>query len=164
MLTKTLALEADTFHNPRQDGGSSSGSSSSRSGPYIRAISYAPGALDTDMQAESREGLPQIPLKAAFTNNAQQGRLVEPRDSARCVKLSNHVMLCGHACPACIHDDMSVCRSCQAVDAAFLLRFTCRHLFRYQPCAQPSSPVHMCGRKASTMPSPHTTSSFPVRA
>lgn len=35
------------------------------------------------LQAESRESLPAIPLKTAFTANMQQGKLVDPKDSAR---------------------------------------------------------------------------------
>jgi hypothetical protein len=62
----------------RHDGG---GGAQQR-GPRVRTLSYAPGAIDTEMQAAAREALPPIPLKAAFEANAAAGRLVKPADSA----------------------------------------------------------------------------------
>lgn len=104
LLVATPALEADMFHPPnagpadtdqgvqggdghgnghKGDGGSArSNGGSAAKGPKVRALSYAPGAIDTDMQAAARESLPRIPLKAAFEGNKAAGRLVDPRDSA----------------------------------------------------------------------------------
>ncbi|KXZ46992.1 hypothetical protein GPECTOR_39g486 [Gonium pectorale] len=48
----------------------------------VRALSYAPGAIDTEMQASAREALPAGRLKAKFEENAREGRLVDPRASA----------------------------------------------------------------------------------
>ncbi|KAI8474539.1 MAG: hypothetical protein J3K34DRAFT_492790 [Monoraphidium minutum] len=90
LLVATPALEADLMHRPNQqqdahDSSSSSGGGGDACGgvgPRLRALSYAPGPIDTDMQAAAREALPPIPLKAAFEANHVAGRLVDPRDSA----------------------------------------------------------------------------------
>lgn len=93
LLVATPALEADMFHPPNRrapnggipgdDNGGGGGGSRSDGGPRLRALSYAPGAIDTEMQAAAREALPRIPLKDAFESNAASGRLVDPADSAR---------------------------------------------------------------------------------
>ncbi|EFJ43277.1 hypothetical protein VOLCADRAFT_96616 [Volvox carteri f. nagariensis] len=49
----------------------------------VRALSYAPGAIDTEMQAAAREALPAGSLKSRFEDNARNGRLVDPRVSAQ---------------------------------------------------------------------------------
>ncbi|KAG2449631.1 hypothetical protein HYH02_005164 [Chlamydomonas schloesseri] len=49
----------------------------------LRALSYAPGAIDTEMQAAAREALPAGRLKAAFEDNRRAGRLVDPVATSR---------------------------------------------------------------------------------
>eukprot|EP00735_Rhodelphis_limneticus_P005035 TRINITY_DN1672_c0_g1::TRINITY_DN1672_c0_g1_i1::g.17795::m.17795 TRINITY_DN1672_c0_g1::TRINITY_DN1672_c0_g1_i1::g.17795 ORF type:complete len:263 (+),score=57.07,sp/Q17QK8/SPRE_BOVIN/37.12/8e-43,adh_short/PF00106.20/1.5e-15,Nop/PF01798.13/0.16 TRINITY_DN1672_c0_g1_i1:43-831(+) len=48
----------------------------------VKTVNYAPGPLDTDMQKEIREAMPDVPLKDAFVNMHRDGSLVPPRKSA----------------------------------------------------------------------------------
>ncbi|GLI62512.1 hypothetical protein VaNZ11_005168, partial [Volvox africanus] len=65
------SLGSDTRHNP------------AAKVARVRALSYAPGPIDTEMQAAAREALPPGPLKARFEDNARCGRLVDPWASAQ---------------------------------------------------------------------------------
>lgn len=52
--------------------------------PQVRALNYAPGPLDTDMQRQIREEMPDdSELKQQFRNLFQNDQLVKPLDSAR---------------------------------------------------------------------------------
>lgn len=59
MLVRTLAHEAELCSTD-----------SSSKGPLVRALSYAPGAMDTEMQAAAREALPDVPLKVRGWDHA----------------------------------------------------------------------------------------------
>jgi sepiapterin reductase len=48
-----------------------------------RVLNYAPGPLDTDMQAVIRNDMPDGTLKTAFKNMKQEGTLVDPNESAK---------------------------------------------------------------------------------
>ncbi|KAJ3330922.1 hypothetical protein HDU76_004508 [Blyttiomyces sp. JEL0837] len=48
----------------------------------VAVLNYAPGPLDTEMQREIRQEMPDVPLKKAFTDMFEQGKLVDPNDSA----------------------------------------------------------------------------------
>ncbi|GIL62972.1 hypothetical protein Vafri_17149 [Volvox africanus] len=65
------SLKSATIHNP------------ATKTARVRTLSYAPGAIDTEMQAAAREALPPGPLKARFEDNARCGRLVDPWTSAQ---------------------------------------------------------------------------------
>ena len=49
----------------------------------VRALSYAPGPLDTEMQVECREKVADPVVRASFFDLLQSGRVVRPEDSAR---------------------------------------------------------------------------------
>lgn len=51
--------------------------------PVIRALSYAPGPLDTDMQEQIRNDMPPGEIRNAFTEMHRDGKLIDPADSAR---------------------------------------------------------------------------------
>jgi sepiapterin reductase len=50
---------------------------------FIRVLNYAPGPLDTDMQGEIRDKMPNVDLKKQFETMHSKKQLVEPVDSAR---------------------------------------------------------------------------------
>ncbi|KAG2492100.1 hypothetical protein HYH03_009592 [Edaphochlamys debaryana] len=103
MIVRSIAHEADL--RERGDGaaaaaaGNGSGAEAAESykaaaeeeeeeedaGPWarVRALSYAPGAIDTEMQASAREALPPGRLKSAFEANQRAGRLVDPTATSR---------------------------------------------------------------------------------
>jgi sepiapterin reductase len=49
----------------------------------VRVLNYAPGPLDTDMQKEIRDNMPNVPLKAVYTQMHQDKKLVSPHESAQ---------------------------------------------------------------------------------
>eukprot|EP00002_Diphylleia_rotans_P001123 TRINITY_DN10625_c0_g1_i1.p1 TRINITY_DN10625_c0_g1~~TRINITY_DN10625_c0_g1_i1.p1 ORF type:complete len:261 (+),score=64.12 TRINITY_DN10625_c0_g1_i1:52-834(+) len=49
----------------------------------LKTLSYAPGPLDTDMQAEIRESCGDEETRSFFVSMKQEGKLVQPIDSAR---------------------------------------------------------------------------------
>jgi sepiapterin reductase len=49
----------------------------------IRVLNYAPGPLDTDMQKEIRETMPNVPLKALYTQMHREQKLISPLVSAQ---------------------------------------------------------------------------------
>merc|ERR1712166_191902 len=49
----------------------------------VRVLNYAPGPLDTQMQAQVRTDMPPVPLKAGFSDMHSKGLLVDPRESAK---------------------------------------------------------------------------------
>jgi sepiapterin reductase len=51
--------------------------------PKIRVLNYAPGPMDTDMQAQIRKEMPQVELKEAFVSMHNEGKLVDPAASAK---------------------------------------------------------------------------------
>ena len=69
-------------------GGEASSSSPSRApcaasgGWCVRALSYAPGPLDTEMIRECREAADPV-VRAGFVDLLQSGRVLRPEDSAR---------------------------------------------------------------------------------
>eukprot|EP00658_Telonema_sp_P-2_P066826 TRINITY_DN55790_c0_g1_i2.p1 TRINITY_DN55790_c0_g1~~TRINITY_DN55790_c0_g1_i2.p1 ORF type:complete len:262 (+),score=52.68 TRINITY_DN55790_c0_g1_i2:232-1017(+) len=48
----------------------------------VRVLNYAPGPLDTDMQAEIREAMPDVPLRDTFSEMHRDGKLVASEQSA----------------------------------------------------------------------------------
>ncbi|KAJ3109049.1 hypothetical protein HDU97_009167 [Phlyctochytrium planicorne] len=51
--------------------------------PRVRILNYAPGPLDTDMQKVIRDEMPEVPLRSIYVQMHQEGKLVDPNDSAR---------------------------------------------------------------------------------
>ncbi|KAI8930137.1 hypothetical protein BC831DRAFT_440445 [Entophlyctis helioformis] len=49
----------------------------------VRVLNYAPGPMDTDMQARIRSEMPDIPLRQVYVSMHREGRLVDPNDSAK---------------------------------------------------------------------------------
>ncbi|KAJ1551196.1 hypothetical protein HK405_014976 [Cladochytrium tenue] len=82
---KTLAVEENPAHagppatNTRED---RPGAAPGSPRPPVAVINYAPGPLDTDMQRQIREEMPDVPLRAAFADMKEKNQLVDPRDSA----------------------------------------------------------------------------------
>ncbi|KAJ3105784.1 hypothetical protein HDU96_008441 [Phlyctochytrium bullatum] len=48
----------------------------------VRVLNYAPGPLDTEMQKEIRESMPDVPLRKIYEEMYAQGKLVSPDASA----------------------------------------------------------------------------------
>ena len=68
MLHRSIALESETREG----------------GILVRTLNYAPGALDTDMQAEIRGRMPSSsPLAEVFTEMHATGKLLAPSTSAQ---------------------------------------------------------------------------------
>ncbi|GMH93129.1 hypothetical protein TrVE_jg8485 [Triparma verrucosa] len=60
----------------------------SLSHPTLKTLSYAPGAMDTDMQSHIRLNESDVEMKEAFVKMKEEGKLVDPDVSARkCVEL-----------------------------------------------------------------------------
>ena len=60
----------------------------SLSHPTLKTLSYAPGAMDTDMQSHIRLNESDVEMKDAFVKMKEEGNLVDPDVSARkCVEL-----------------------------------------------------------------------------
>ncbi|KAJ3417279.1 hypothetical protein HDV05_005735 [Chytridiales sp. JEL 0842] len=49
----------------------------------VKVLNYAPGPLDTDMQKQIREEMPDVELKGVFKEMHEEGKLVDPLDSAK---------------------------------------------------------------------------------
>ena len=49
--------------------------------PHIRVLNYAPGPLDTDMQAVIRDTMFEGKMRDSFVSMHAEGRLVRPADS-----------------------------------------------------------------------------------
>ncbi|KAL2913730.1 hypothetical protein HK105_206746 [Polyrhizophydium stewartii] len=49
----------------------------------VRVLNYAPGPLDTDMQARIRAEMPNVQLRQVYVKMHDEGRLVDPNDSAK---------------------------------------------------------------------------------
>ncbi|KAJ3040871.1 hypothetical protein HDV00_010331 [Rhizophlyctis rosea] len=56
---------------------------SASSTPRVRVLNYAPGPMDTAMQTEIRDTMPDIPLRKIYVDMHNEGKLVKPEDSAR---------------------------------------------------------------------------------
>ncbi|KAJ3056332.1 hypothetical protein HK097_007310 [Rhizophlyctis rosea] len=54
----------------------------SSNGPRVRVLNYAPGPLDTAMQDQIRETMPDIPLRQIYIDMHKEGKLVKTEDSA----------------------------------------------------------------------------------
>ncbi|KAJ1563030.1 hypothetical protein HK096_002053, partial [Nowakowskiella sp. JEL0078] len=48
----------------------------------VRVLNYAPGPLDTDMQTQIRDTMPDGPIKDIYVNMHKEGKLVPPATSA----------------------------------------------------------------------------------
>ncbi|KAJ3217204.1 hypothetical protein HDU67_008333 [Dinochytrium kinnereticum] len=51
--------------------------------PRVRVLNYAPGPLNTDMQQNIRDEMPDVALRAIYVKMHEEGKLVDPNDSAR---------------------------------------------------------------------------------
>jgi len=79
MIHRTLAIEEEEREYLLNLKTASPSSSSS----WIRSLNYAPGPLNTDMQALIRNDMPDGRVKTAFTEMHMNHKLVDPMDSAR---------------------------------------------------------------------------------
>lgn len=85
MLIRCVALEAQQREVAAAADATAASAPASAGGrgalppPRVRALSYAPGAIDTEMQAAAREALPPGPLKASFERNHREVSEAGPR-------------------------------------------------------------------------------------
>eukprot|EP00842_Homolaphlyctis_polyrhiza_P002906 jgi/Hompol1/3616/HPOL_003303-RA len=70
-----------TRRSTGQEAGSGTSEAPSRLG-RVRVLNYAPGPLDTDMQARIRNEMPDVQLKQVYVKLHEEGQLVDPNDSA----------------------------------------------------------------------------------
>ncbi|KAI8854981.1 hypothetical protein BC829DRAFT_359451 [Chytridium lagenaria] len=67
----------------QQEEAATSGELESPIQPRVRTLNYAPGPLNTDMQKNIRDEMPDVPLRSLYVTMHEEGKLVDPNDSAR---------------------------------------------------------------------------------
>ncbi|KAI9199774.1 uncharacterized protein BJ171DRAFT_516964 [Polychytrium aggregatum] len=77
MIHKTIALEEGLIESAQRPN-----ATEALPRPRVRVLNYAPGPLDTDMQAEIRKDMPAVELRDLFVDMKTKGTLVDPTESA----------------------------------------------------------------------------------
>eukprot|EP00656_Telonema_subtile_P035864 TRINITY_DN39820_c0_g1_i1.p1 TRINITY_DN39820_c0_g1~~TRINITY_DN39820_c0_g1_i1.p1 ORF type:complete len:260 (-),score=76.95 TRINITY_DN39820_c0_g1_i1:48-827(-) len=58
-----------------------------QAGQDVRVLNYAPGPLDTEMQAQIRDVMPDVPLRSVFDGMHKEGKLLTAEESAHTLGL-----------------------------------------------------------------------------
>ncbi|KAJ3179083.1 hypothetical protein HK101_010078 [Irineochytrium annulatum] len=83
MFHRTIAIEEELIQEETQGVDVKTKVERDPSASRVRLLNYAPGPLDTDMQKEIRDAMPDVSLRQAFVKMHEESKLVSPENSAQ---------------------------------------------------------------------------------